>query len=84
MPLVASVIGRTLRDDWGEDNWLSFENEFDACGPRVENNVVLCVLNLSFDRLPRSALKQCFVYCSIFFVMEMKMSIQLWMAQGFL
>lgn len=86
MPLVANVVGGTLRG-CRKDHWLSIEKDFDVCGPLVDNDGVLRVLKLSFDRLPNSALKQCFAFCSVFpkdFVLEVEMLIQLWMAQGFL
>lgn len=83
VPLVANALGGALYNNRNKDDWLSIEKNFDA----TENDGVLRALKLSFDRLPRPALKQCFSFCSMFpkdFVMEKDMLIQLWMAEGFL
>ncbi|GLT33364.1 hypothetical protein SLA2020_079600 [Shorea laevis] len=68
VPLVASVIGGTLcikRPCTAE--WLSVKIKIDAMGSlEFQNNGIMHVLKLSFDRLPHPTLKQCFALCSIF------------------
>ncbi|GLT27099.1 hypothetical protein SLA2020_021260 [Shorea laevis] len=88
VPLVASVVGGTLCiEKLDRAEWLSFKSKIEALGPLEHDNGIMRVIKLSFDHLPKSALKQCFAFYSIFpkdFVMEREMLIQLWMAQGFL
>ncbi|GLT44769.1 hypothetical protein SLA2020_186460 [Shorea laevis] len=66
LALVANVIGGSLYNNRKDDDWLSIKNNSEEWGSIQEAKGVLRVLQLSFDRLPLPALKQCFAFCSIF------------------
>nr|ABB91438.1 R-FOM-2 [Cucumis melo] len=86
VPLVARVLGRTVKFEGDVEKWEETLKSVLRI-PVQEEDFVLSILKLSVDRLPSSALKQCFSYCSIFpkdFVFEKQELIQMWMAQGFL
>lgn len=86
--LVASVIGGTLcrkRPDGVER--LSIKSKIDVLGPLEQNNGIMHVIQLSFDWLPNSAMKQRFAFYSILpkdSILGKEMLIQFWMAEGFL
>ncbi|GKV18590.1 hypothetical protein SLEP1_g28950 [Rubroshorea leprosula] len=66
LALVANIIGGSLCNNRKKDDWLSIKDDSEVWGSIEEANGVLRVLQLSFNRLPTPALKQCFASCSIF------------------
>ena len=85
-PLAASVLGGMMQFKEDESEWLSIQNS-KTWGSIDYFDGVNTILKLSFDHLPTPSLKKCFAYCSIFpkdFVIEKKLPVQLWMAEGFL
>lgn len=88
IPLVAKVIGGVLCNKQEVSEWESIQNKIDAWGSLGdEHERFHGILKLSFNRLPIPALKQCFVFLSIFpkdSIIEKEMLIQLWIAEGFL
>ncbi|GLT55754.1 hypothetical protein SLA2020_288470 [Shorea laevis] len=84
LPLIANVLGGTMRNVKGIDRWLSIKDKI--VWSLEDFDQIKFVLKLSFDHLP-SDLKKCFSFCSIFpkdFDFEKDDLVQHWMAQGFL
>ncbi|GLT55757.1 hypothetical protein SLA2020_288500 [Shorea laevis] len=84
LPLIANVLGGTMCNVKGVDEWLSIKDKIDR--NLKDSDQIEVVLKLSFDHLP-SHLKKCFSFCSIFpkdFDFKKDDLVQHWMAQGFL
>ncbi|KAL4562736.1 hypothetical protein LXL04_026766 [Taraxacum kok-saghyz] len=84
LPLLVNVIGGVLRNCNDKEKWLSIKDskvwDLEEEGNRVQNT-----LRLSFDNLPNSTVKQCFLYCSIYkkdTVLKREELMRLWMALG--
>jgi len=85
VPLAIRSIGSLLYFKNSEAEWLYFKNnELHKNTP--QDNDILPILKLSYDYLSPH-LKQCFAFCSLFpkdYEIEVKVLIQLWIAQGFI
>ncbi|XP_023728218.1 putative disease resistance protein RGA1 [Lactuca sativa] len=85
LPLLLNVTGGMLanyNDD--KEKWFSIKNS-KVWDLEEERDRVQKSLELSFDNLPNSIVKQCFVYCSIFKkdkVIKREELVRLWMALG--
>ncbi|XP_043705561.1 putative disease resistance protein RGA3 [Telopea speciosissima] len=86
VPLAVKVIGSLMHYKMEEGEWLSVEQGEFWNLPKDSSRRMMGILKLSYDHLP-SNLKLCFVYCSVFpkdYEFDIKILIQLWMAEGFL
>ncbi|CAI9270938.1 unnamed protein product [Lactuca saligna] len=82
LPLLLNVIGGMLAHYSDIEKWLAIKNS-KVLDLEEERDRVQKSLELSFDNLPNSIVKQCFVYCSIFkkdTVMEREELVRIWMA----
>ncbi|KAK1393993.1 NB-ARC domain-containing protein [Heracleum sosnowskyi] len=82
LPLAIKALGGLLRSKKYEQEWRKIHNS-----ETWTSKDVLSSLRLSYDNLPYSSLKRCFVYCSIIpkdSVIYKDELVQIWMALGFL
>ncbi|XP_026430822.1 putative disease resistance protein RGA3 [Papaver somniferum] len=85
LPLGANFLGSLMRLHKTEHNWLSFRDHGSLSAIDALTRI-MSILKLSYDKLP-CHLKLCFSYCSLFpkgWVVQRKVLIRLWMAEGFL
>ncbi|KAI5392803.1 putative disease resistance RPP13-like protein 1 [Lathyrus oleraceus] len=83
LPLAAVELGRILRLNWTQNYW---SDVFNSSIWELPNGMVQPALLLRYQYLP-GPLKRCFAYCSIFpknSILEKKMLVQLWIAEGFI
>ncbi|KAK1369122.1 putative disease resistance protein RGA3 [Heracleum sosnowskyi] len=82
LPLAIKALGGLLQSKTSEQEWQEIQNS-----DIWTSKDVLSSLRLSYDNLPYSSLKRCFVYCSIIpkdSLIYKDELIQIWMALGFL
>ncbi|XP_072975127.1 disease resistance protein RGA2-like [Typha angustifolia] len=92
VPLIAKALGGMLCFKSGEDAWKEvLDSEFwklkKEGGGNPSENEIISSLKLSYQYMPSSALKLCFVYCSLYpkaFRLDKDMLIQQWIAQRFI
>ncbi|KAK2976971.1 hypothetical protein RJ640_020188 [Escallonia rubra] len=87
VPLAIKVVGGLMYSKKSRDEWLSVQDSQLWELPENVTGVIRRILQLSYDHLPSSSLKQCFAYCSIL-PQDSKLKkdnlIHLWMALGWL
>ncbi|KAK2970648.1 hypothetical protein RJ640_012236 [Escallonia rubra] len=87
VPLAIKVVGGLMYSKKSRDEWLSVQDSQLWELPENVTGVIRRILQLSYDHLPSSSLKQCFAYCSILpqdSEINKDNLIHLWMALGWL
>ncbi|KAJ8458200.1 hypothetical protein OPV22_031126 [Ensete ventricosum] len=85
-PLAAKTVGGALKSKLEEDHWRSIM-ESKLWQMQQKEDDIFPALRLSYEHLPTSALKQCFLYFALFpknYCFEKDRLVRMWMAQGFL
>ncbi|CAL9085360.1 unnamed protein product [Musa acuminata var. zebrina] len=85
-PLAAKTVGGALKSKLEEEHWRSIM-ESKLWQMQQKEDDIFPALRLSYEHLPTSGLKQCFVYFSLFpknYCFEKDRLVRMWMAQGFL
>ncbi|XP_026459002.1 putative disease resistance protein RGA3 [Papaver somniferum] len=87
LPLAARILAYILASKTKESEWDFFQECFKTRKHSKFHTQIYPTLQLSYDHLPSSALKQCFSHCSVFpmgYEIDREEIIKLWMAEGFL